>query len=376
MDVRLSDVYHWQRPELEEKYKQWDLSTEGSVQELREHLTFYICLKGEMDTKGVSFGGGSNEERGTFSESPQSLRDNAEGSVLSDLLKDVPCLTSEEPKAILKFIVDLKAIYELNLVPDNVFLMRLPKVQGSLLTFFGECIRHGDSWEHCKARVLKEYFPLFVMEKMIRELVVFHFQERECLLREFIKEVVDAAEFLQYRASEGEIGDRMLMNLHLDILAQAAILPRPGSYRELRDMAGLIEERMAVLAERQRSDTGLSSSQMGERDSLSNKPSGTAVEGRRSSKNGPNCWSCGKQGHVQGNCKERNSPGAVAAIAPNREPPVRVLGQVDVEANAHGEVEATQIGGEIRSGTIDSVGGKGGHAVRERDVVKGKKENN
>jgi len=55
------------------------------------------------------------------------------------------------------------AIYELNLVPDNVFLMRLlPKVQGSLLTFSGECIRHGDSWEQCKAYVLKEYFPLFV----------------------------------------------------------------------------------------------------------------------------------------------------------------------------------------------------------------------
>jgi hypothetical protein len=68
--------------------------------------------------------------------------------VLSDLLKDVPCLTSEEPKAILKFFVDLKVIYELNLVPNKVFLMRLfPKVQGSLLTFFGECIRHGDLWE-------------------------------------------------------------------------------------------------------------------------------------------------------------------------------------------------------------------------------------
>jgi hypothetical protein len=278
-----------------------------------------------MDTKGVSFGGGSNEERGTFSESPQGLRDNAEGSVLSDLLKDVPCLTSEEPKAILKFFVDLKAIYELNLVPDNVFLMRLfPKVQGSLLTFFGVCIRHGDSWERCKARVLKEYFPLFVRE-MIRELVVFHFQGRECPLREFIKVVVDAAEFLQYHASEGEIVDRILMNLHPDILAQAAFLPRPGSYRELRDMVGLIEERMAVLAERQRSDTGSNSSQMVDKGSLSdNKPSGMAVEGRQSSKNGLNCWRCGKPGHVQKNCKERNSSGVVAAIVPNGEPPVSV----------------------------------------------------
>jgi len=190
---------------------------------------------------------------------------------------------------------------------------------------------------------------------------------------------VDAAEFLQYRASEGEIVHRILMNLHPDILAEAAFLPRPGSYRELRDMVALIEERMAVLAERQRSDTGSSSSQMVERDSLLNKPGGTAGEGRQSSKNGPNFWHCGKPGHVQRDCKERNSSGAVAAIAPDGEPPVRVLGQVDVEVNAHGEVDATQTGSEIRSGTIDSTGGKrrprrprkGCHQRKERKQLKG-----
>jgi hypothetical protein len=242
-----------------------------------------------MDTKGVSFVGGSSDERNTFSESPQGLGDNAEGSVLSDLLIDVPRLTSEEPKAILKFFVDLKAIYELNLVPNNVFLLRLlPKVQGGLLTFFGECIRHGDSWEQCKVRVLKEYFPLFVREKMIRELAVFHFQERGSPLRELI-EVVDAAEFLQYCASEGEIVDRILMNLHLDIFAQAAFLPRPGLYSVLRDKVGLIEERMVVLAERQRSDMASSSSQMVEKGCLldSNKLGRAAVEDKPSSKNGP-----------------------------------------------------------------------------------------
>ena len=53
---------------------------------------------------------------------------------------------------------------------------------------------------------------------MIRELVVFHFQERDCPSREFIKEVVDAAEYLQYYASEGETVDRILMILHPDIL--------------------------------------------------------------------------------------------------------------------------------------------------------------
>lgn len=41
---------------------------------------------------------------GFFSESPQGLRD--EGSMLSDLLRNVPRLTTEDPK----FFVDLKEI--------------------------------------------------------------------------------------------------------------------------------------------------------------------------------------------------------------------------------------------------------------------------
>jgi hypothetical protein len=61
--------------------------------------------------------------------------------------------------------------------------------------------------------------------------------------------VIDAAEFLQYYATEEEVVERILMNLHPEILAQAALLPKPISYRELKDIVGLIEERMAVLAE-------------------------------------------------------------------------------------------------------------------------------
>jgi hypothetical protein len=65
------------------------------------------------------------------------------------------------------------------------------------------------------------------MEKMIRKLVVFNFQSKCGPMREFIKEVTDAAELLQYNAYEADIFESVLMNLHPDILAQAALLPRP-----------------------------------------------------------------------------------------------------------------------------------------------------
>ena len=93
---------------------------------------------------------------------------------------------------------------------------------------------------------------------------------------------------------------------------------------------------MAVLAKRQRSDTGSSSSQMAEKGNPpDNKPSRAAVEGKQSSKNGPTCWHYGKQGHVQRNSKGRNSSDAVAAIAPNGSPSAKMLDQEDVEARAH-----------------------------------------
>ena len=59
---------------------------------------------------------------------------------------------------------------------------------------------------------------------------MFNFQELGRPIREFIREVIDAAEFLQYNASEADVVERVLMNLHPDILAQAALLPRPVSF--------------------------------------------------------------------------------------------------------------------------------------------------
>jgi len=66
------DFFIGSNPSLRGKCKQWELNTEGSVQEFRKRLTSYIrsCLNGEMDMKAVSFRGDSHEEGGTFSELP------------------------------------------------------------------------------------------------------------------------------------------------------------------------------------------------------------------------------------------------------------------------------------------------------------------
>jgi hypothetical protein len=73
--------------------------------------------------------------------------------------------------------------------------------------------------------VLEELFPFIVRERLIRELIVFKFHSKEVPLRTHIDEIVDAAEFLNYLGTESELVDRILMNLHPDILAQSAFLP-------------------------------------------------------------------------------------------------------------------------------------------------------
>jgi hypothetical protein len=126
----------------------------------------------------------------------------------------------------------------------------LPKLKGACLNFLAGCIRRGDSWEFSKKIVLEEFFPFIVREKLIRELIVFKFHSKEVPLRTYIDEIVDAAEFLNYFGTESEMVDRILMNLHPDILAQSAFLQRPSSFHELRILAGHIEEKLAVQVER------------------------------------------------------------------------------------------------------------------------------
>jgi hypothetical protein len=87
-------------------------------------------------------------------------------------------LSTEEPEAILWLVSRLDEIFSLQLIDDRGFIVRvLPLVSGSVLRFFGVCLRNGRNWEQCKEDLLKEYVPPFVRERMIRELVVFNFHQ-------------------------------------------------------------------------------------------------------------------------------------------------------------------------------------------------------
>jgi hypothetical protein len=99
-------------------------------------------------------------------------------TVLGELLRQRSLLTSEEPETIMELFVQLDETCELGLVDDKVFLARiLPLVSGSLLNFVGSCLREGLTWAESKARLLADYFPYFVRERLIREKIVFNFHQ-------------------------------------------------------------------------------------------------------------------------------------------------------------------------------------------------------
>ena len=120
------------------------------------------------------------------------------------------------------------------------------------MCFFGECLRSQRNWEQCKVEIMREFFPHFIRERLIRDLIIFNFHQEAMPVREFIDQVFPAAKILEFHAQEQELVDRILMNLHPSVLAHSAFLHRPRSRKELNNVVGLIEEKIAVNKERQR----------------------------------------------------------------------------------------------------------------------------
>ena len=191
----------------------------------------------------------------------------------------------------------------------------LPLVSGGVLRFFGDCLRNGRSWEQCKSEVLKEFFPHFVRERMIRDLIISNFHQEGQSVREYSDRVFAAAKFLGYDAGEQQLVDRIIMNLHPTIVAHAAFLERPRSRKELYNAVGLIEEKFSVLKERQRTEPGVAI------------PSGSELRNREQSRNVPansrpnRCWNCGRLGHVKRNCRQRASPSGNGQVPGGRQTP-------------------------------------------------------
>jgi hypothetical protein len=114
--------------------------------------------------------------------------------------------------------------------------------------------------------------------------------------------MIYAVEWLLYTATEQEMVDRVLMNMHPHILAQSAFLERPRSYRELRKLVGHGEEKLAVLGQRQRVENSQRITLPGNTGSRAASSFTKQLSRAPFVKSSPKCWRCNQTEHVQRNC--------------------------------------------------------------------------
>jgi hypothetical protein len=158
----------------------------------------------------------------------------------------------------------------------------------------------------CKSRLLEEYFPHFVRERLIRDLIVFNFQGEGQSMRVYVEQVFQATNFLQYGAAEEQLVDRVVMNFHPDVLNQAAFLDRPRSHCDLRRVAGLVKEKFSVSRERQRLDPAVvigadqGAEYRGTARNVRSRVEAPTVASTR-------CWGCGQARHFHRRCPQKNT---------------------------------------------------------------------
>jgi hypothetical protein len=321
MDFRPTHVYLLTADKLRELCAEVGVESEGTVQVLRRRLVQFL----RDDTEGnprdqiMDDTARADAVEGTPPAEDQTQVGQADSCVpvLVELLRKVSPLTASEPEEVMKLFIKLNVIHRLRLVSDKVIMTRvLPLLIGDVLILLGESLRQGNSWEQFLSVIRERIFTHFVRERLVRDLVVNKMQGERAPLREHIDGVFSSAEFLGYQASEQELVDRVVTNLHPSILSHAALLNRPRSRVELLELVGIIEERISV-----RTGRPLGHPTKAPDDGKFNPPLRNSSRGTSSTK----CWNCGRLGHVKRDCRSRPSPsGNGAAPGGVASPPGRV----------------------------------------------------
>ena len=78
---------------------------------------------------------------------------------------------------------------------------------------------------------MKEYFPHFVRERLVRELIVFYSHQKGLSLRGYVEQDFRAASFLRYGTNELQLVDRIVMHLHPSERDQANLREAPLTQR-------------------------------------------------------------------------------------------------------------------------------------------------
>ena len=206
MALSASAMCHLSADQLRQTCREWGLISDEPVRSLGHRLAETIKIR-KMDQAGPQEAVPATVPTDLLwdntGNTPPSLREVSHGGsevnpvpVLLYLLRQVPPQAWEEPEEILRLFVRLGEVRGLVVVDDRQFIIRiLPLVSGSLLKFLSGCLRQGCGWAECSSQLLDEYFPYFVRERLVRDLIVFHFHAAGQSMRYYVEQVFRAASF-------------------------------------------------------------------------------------------------------------------------------------------------------------------------------------
>jgi len=147
MALSASGLYRLSAEQLRVECSERGLGSSGPVRVLRARLANYLKAD-QMDRKEEQQDGQASVAAAILNpgseECPQGDSGFNRTQVLSDLLKQIKPLSSEEPEDILGFFVKVGEIHDLGLVDDRVFITRiLPFVPGDCCSFWARASAKG-----------------------------------------------------------------------------------------------------------------------------------------------------------------------------------------------------------------------------------------
>jgi len=191
-------VYRLAVDELRKQCVEREIDSSGPVRVFRRRLVDHIRSNqidevGQQPPIDQASGLTELESSGVEDGSPNRRYCSHDGSgdgtvpVLMELLRQVFTMRSEKPEDIMYLFMRLGELYDLKLVDDRMFMLRIMLLlTGSLLVFLGDCLREENSWAECTSRLLESYFPGFVKERLIHDLIVCNLQKEGQSIRVYI----------------------------------------------------------------------------------------------------------------------------------------------------------------------------------------------
>jgi hypothetical protein len=221
---------------------------------------------------------------------------------VTDLVQSVPVLSSTDPEEILKFLIRVNQIWELQLISDvELLALLIGRTSGRLMQILGTHLGTNSAWGVVQSDIIATFLPSRVKERFMASYVTERFQAPGEELNSYIMAVVAAAAILGFSGPEQQLVHRMVQNLHPKVKACLLFERRPESIKELFSLSTIVAEAVAVEEQRQRL-TAPSPQDAAPRPMV-NSVVGARPPSARVDRRG-NCWRCGASGHFARNCSE------------------------------------------------------------------------